>query len=92
MWGCGFRGRRDRFGIKRNHFGLGGIIEVPVNMFCVLTHPNLGAYERSRVGFVKYDTDSFHDKWRTARAIPDEKVCDTHKLACLGLPDGEIRL
>ena len=51
----------------------------------------LGEYERSRAGFIRYGSPSLHDKWRHDRPLKPEKVRDTHKLACLGLPENKIK-
>ena len=52
----------------------------------------IGAYERSLGrAFVKYGARSWNAKWRHARALTAEKVRDTHKLACLGLPADKIK-
>lgn len=53
---------------------------------------SLGDFERQQADFVKFGTPSLCDGWRVARPIKAEKVRDTHKLACLGLPDDKIRL
>lgn len=58
----------------------------------VLLHPNLGAYERSAAGFVKFNNPLWTQKWDVAREISDEKLADTHKLACLGLSEDKIHL
>ncbi len=47
-------------------------------------------FERSQTGFVRYGHRSLCDKWREDREIAPEKVRDTHKLACLGLPEDKI--
>ena len=57
-----------------------------------LTHPSLGAYERATVGFVNYGEAVWSAKWDHEREVAPEKVRDTHKLACLGLPDDKISL
>ena len=58
----------------------------------VLIYPTLGEYERNQTDFVKYGTRCLHDKWRIDRDLEPEKVRDTHKLACLGLPEAKIHL
>ena len=51
----------------------------------------VGAYQRSLKGFVKYNHRSWNTKWRHERPLTAEKVRDTHKLACLGLPMDKIK-
>ena len=41
---------------------------------------------------MRYGTASLCDEWREDREIKIEKVRDTHKLACLGLPEDKIGL
>ena len=57
-----------------------------------LLHPTLGEFERSQRRFVSYGHRSLCDKWREDREIKPEKLRDTHKLACLGLPEEKIPL
>ena len=58
-----------------------------------LIHESLGAYERS-LGptFLHYGDAALGADWMVEREITPEKVRDTHKLACLGLPPNKIRL
>ena len=58
----------------------------------ILTHASLGDYEQATNGFVCYSDASWSAKWDHEREIAPEKVRDTHKLACLGLPDDKISL
>ena len=51
----------------------------------LLVHHSIGDYEGQLAGFVKFESPSLCE-------IKPEKVCDTHKLVCLGLPDDKIRL
>ena len=55
-------------------------------------HDSLGDYERATAGFVSYGDASWSVKWDEEREIVPEKVSDTHKLACLGLPEDKIHL
>ena len=57
-----------------------------------LLYPTLGDFQTNTVDFVPFESPSLHDKWREPREIVPEKVRDTHKLACLGLPDELIHL
>ena len=57
-----------------------------------LTHCSLGDYERATPGFVGFGDPSWCTKWDHEREIAPEKVRDTHKLACLGLPADKISL
>ena len=57
----------------------------------VLQYETLGEYEARQPNFIKYGSRCLHDKWRRERTIKPEKVRDTHRLACLGLPDSKIR-
>ena len=58
----------------------------------VCLHASLGDHERSDPDFVSYDHISLRRPWLTQREISEEKVRDTHKLACLGLPENKIFL
>ena len=57
-----------------------------------LLHTTLGRFERATEGFRKFGHRSWTAKFRESRPISADKVRDTHKLACLGLPDARISL
>ena len=57
-----------------------------------LLYDTLGEYEEEQEDFVKFGTPSLTDPWRVEREITVEKVRDTHKLACLGIPEDKIHL
>ena len=58
----------------------------------VRLHDSIGAYERSNPQFVPFDHPLWCAEYVQEREIPVEKVRDTHRLACLGLPEDKIHL
>ena len=57
-----------------------------------LLFPTLGVFQRQKPDFIRYEHESLREDWRIEREIPAEKVRDTHKLACLGLPEYQIAM
>ena len=57
-----------------------------------LLHDTLGEYESQAPDFLSFEHPALRDPWRVEREITPEKLYDTHKLACLGLPRHKIHL
>ena len=53
---------------------------------------SLPAFEQSSRQFVEFGHRSWSADWSVEREIAPEKVRDTHKLVCLGLPEDKIHL